>query len=211
MSFFEPPPPPPPPEPSPPPPRWFGPRDNELPSSFPLDLVIARNDDVAIFVHGGRAYRDGFDFMLAFRLRQPMRGRAHDPVMAWHGAGEGTLDDSVLRFGIAFADGRKATVFDRFRTSWPAAGEQGTPPEIVLAQRGGGGGGGAWEMRFWVWPLPPAGLLAFVVEWPSQGVALTEATVETEPIRAAADRAEELWPGGGAQPGGGWVGGGRIA
>ena len=209
MSFFEPPPPPPPPEPGPPMPEWLGPRENVLPASFPLDLVLARNERVAIFVHSGRASENGFEFVLALRLREPRQGRAHDPVMAWHGVG-GEISDDVLRFGVAFADGRKATVFDRFRPPWPPD-EDPAPPEIVLMQRGGGGGGSSWEMRFWVWPLPPEGALTFVTEWPSERIAVSQADLDSAVVRDAAARAEELWPDGGPQSGGGWVGGGRIA
>lgn len=192
MSFFELPPPPPEPEqPRFEAPEWFGPLDNVLPRPFTLEQLLARTDQVALLVHSGRAYPNGFEFAFALVTREARHGRRHDPMMAWHGIpqDEGLTDD-VLRFGIELADGRKATVFDRQRPF-----EQDAPaPAAVLQQRGGGGGGNGWEFRFWAWPLPPAGPLAFVVEWPSEGIPLTRAEIETEPIRDAAARAEELWP-----------------
>jgi hypothetical protein len=203
VSFFDPPPPPPPPEPGPPLPEWHGPPDNVVPASFPLDLVIARTGSVAVFVHSGRAYANGFEFTLAFRLRTARHGRAHDPVMSWHGTG-GAIADDVLRFGIAFADGRKATVFDRFRPPWPPD-EEPPPPDIVLMQRGGGGGGSSWDMRFWAWPLPPEGPVGFVVEWPSEGISLTRADADSTAIREAARRVQELWPEEGPAGGGAWT------
>ncbi|HET7647740.1 MAG TPA: hypothetical protein VFK17_04165 [Gaiellaceae bacterium] len=199
MSFFEPPPPPPEPPPGPPPPEWAGPPDNVVPASFPLDLVVARTDDLALFVHSGRAYRRGFEFSLGLRARGT-RARLDDPLMSWRAGRGGGFDDAVLRFGIAFADGRKATVFD----SHPGWGRRDETPDMVLRQRGGGGGGSSWDFRFWAWPLPPDGPLAFVTEWPSEGIALTRVELDSSVVRAAATRVEELWPEGEPR-GGGWV------
>ncbi len=72
-------------------------------------------------------------------------------------------------------------------------------------QRGGGGGERAWDMRFWLWPLPPPGLLAFVAEWPLGGIALTRVEVDADPIVQAAAEAETLWPDGEPTSGGGWA------
>jgi hypothetical protein len=198
MSFFEPLPPLPEPPPAPPTPEWFGPPENVLPSSFPLDLVLTRTDDLALAVHSGRAYERGFEFTLALYTRK-QHDRHTDPMMGWHAARQAGLDDHVLRFGIGFADGRKATVFDHPR--WWSDPENPQAPDIVLAQRGGGGGGMAWDFKFWAWPLPPEGELAFVAEWPSEGVPLVRAEVDSTVVRDAAARAVTLWPG--TSPGGG--------
>lgn len=193
MSFFEPPPPPPqPPEDAPPTPEWIGPPDNVLPASFALDLVLARTDDAALLVHSGRAYQNGFAFTFGLQTRKPREGRADNPMMGWHSASHGGFDDKTVRFGIAFADGRKATVFDAHR--WWGDPERPEPPEIVLMQLGGGGGGATWDLGFWVWPLPPEGPVAFVVEWPSERIALTRAELDSAVVRDAAASAVTLWP-----------------
>jgi hypothetical protein len=59
---------------------------------------------------------------------------------------------------------------------------------------GGGGGGSSWSFSFWAWPLPPEGPLAFVVEWPKQGIELTQTEIDSALIRDAAKRAQILWP-----------------
>jgi hypothetical protein len=187
MSFFEPPPPPPAPPPAPPLPDWFGPRENVLPGVFPLELVLARTGELALYAHNGRAFPNGWEFTFGIRTREPRDGRRHDPFNAWH---RGDLDDDVVRVGFELPDGRKATVFDRPR--WPEAGD--APPEAVLRQGGGGGGGSGWEFRFWAWPLPPEGTFELVVEWPKEGIPLTRTALDAAPIRAAASRAQELWP-----------------
>jgi hypothetical protein len=159
----------------------FEPPDDVLPITFPLDLLLARTDSVAVVVHGGRAYPDGFEFVLTLRSRD---GRIPEPWLTWRG---GEISGDVLRFGIAFADGRKASVFDP--PPWRPNGE----PDIALIQRGGNGGGSSWEMRFWVSPLPPDGPVAFVAEWPAKGIAFTQADADGASIRDAAGRAQALW------------------
>jgi hypothetical protein len=197
MSFFEPPPPPPePPRDAPPAPEWFGPPENMLPASFPLDLVLVRTGELALVVHSGRSYENGFEFTLGLHMRKPREGHADHPLMGWHAARHGGFDDKTLRFGIAFADGRKATIFDPH--PWWGDPERSETPEIVLMQRGGGGGGARWEFGFWAWPLPPEGPIEFVAEWPSEAIGLTRVELDSGVVRDAAARAVILWD---AEPG----------
>ncbi len=68
------------------------------------------------------------------------------------------LPEEQLRFGVEFADGRKAT-----NLGWPGR-PLDEPPAISLARRGGGGGGGSWGPGYWVlYPLPPEGQLTLAV------------------------------------------------
>lgn len=132
------------------------------------------------------------------RLRVPvvlLRRKADDspyggnPFHPWHRV-RGELADDMLRFGVQFSDGSKATVFGghpRFDVGDPPTGP-------VLMQRGGGGGGRSWDFGFWVWPLPPPGPLAFVVEWPSERIELSRAEIDASVVRMAAQHAEMLWP-----------------
>jgi hypothetical protein len=187
VSFFEPPPPPEPQEHRQP--EWLGPPENVLPASVPLALELARTDNVAIAVHGGLAYPNGFAFRLALLRRTPPESEFGNPFHHWHRA-RGELTDEMLRFGLQFPDGSKATVFGQQR----ALGAKDGPSGPVLMQRGGGGGGRSWDFGFWVWPLPPDGPLAFVVEWPSEGIELTRAEIDGAVVRAASEHAETLWP-----------------
>jgi hypothetical protein len=45
-----------------------------------------------------------------------------------------------------------------------------------------------------VWPLPPAGPLAFVCEWPGRGIAESRMEPDARLILEAAGRAVTLWP-----------------
>jgi hypothetical protein len=111
----------------------------------------------------------------------------------WHrrrGARDGQALADVLRFGIQFSDGRKATNLDG-AGRWDR--EQG-PDGITLMRRGAQGGGQQWSERLWTCPLPPPGDVLFACEWPAQGVDLKTTAVDAELILAAATRARELWP-----------------
>lgn len=153
-------------------------------------------------LHSGRAYRNGFEFTLTLRRRHEPRGVIGDPFHQWHEAqATGTISDEALRFGVEFAGGAKATVFESHRFFAAEVRPEGP----VLIQRGGTGGMRTWELGLWVWPLPPPGPLAFVCEWPSEGIGLTRTEIEADDVLAAAERAEELWPDGDPQPGHGWT------
>jgi hypothetical protein len=81
------------------------------------------------------------------------------------------LPDEVFRFGIEFADGRKATIFDEFPSSLDPGG-------IVLMPGRGSSSGATWDESYWVAPLPPPGALAFVCEWPVAGIPVTRADLD---------------------------------
>jgi len=170
-------------------PEWLGPGENVLPAPFPLWLVLARTDHVVLAVHDGLGYPNGFGFTVSLRRRRAREGPGDDPIHLWHTTRGGEIPPEALRLGIQLGDGSKATVFDRHR--WFSTVER--PEGPVLIQRGGSGGMHSWELGFWVWPLPPAGPVAFVCEWPSEGVALTRTAIDAELIHEAAGRAETLW------------------
>jgi hypothetical protein len=197
VGFFEPPPPPPPePEHEFLGPEWLRPSGGILGKAVPLDLVLARTEKAVVAIRSVVAYPSGVEFTLSVRLRERRRRWAGDPLGMHLGPHERPVPDEILRFGVQFADGSKATTFGRH---WPDPTEEDvTGPR--LTPHGGGGGDRSWDSSYWLWPLPPPGLLAFVVEWPSEGIAETRIEVEAAPIRAAAERAEILWadtPGGG--------------
>jgi hypothetical protein len=196
VSFFEPPPPPPEPPDAPQPP-WVGPPENELGEAVPLRVVLVRRDDLALAVTDVVAYRTGCALRVVLRRRAPADGP--DPFYAVHHAPRrGGLPDEQLRFGVELADGRRAT-----NVGGPGFGREPGPRDAVLVPRGGGGGGRSWDQSFWLWPLPPPGPLALVVEWPSEGVELTRVEVDAAPILEAAARSERLWDD--DDFGGGWA------
>ena len=177
---------------------------NELGASTGLRLVLARTDQVAIALVDAVAYTTGVDLTLVAARRSP---RGDDPFdlpfgRPMHGSCGQELPPELLRFGVQFSDGRKATSLG----SLPAfgAGMEDEPEGPLLSPNGGGGGDDRWELDFWLWPLPPPGPLAFVVEWPAEGIELSRQEVDAAPILEASRRSEVLWP---EQPpgGGAWT------
>jgi hypothetical protein len=172
------------------PPPWLGPPHNALPGIAPVQLVIARTDETVVALAGIQAYPAGFGFTLCLRLRNlSAREEQQFPYLLDRAPFEGDpLPDEFLRFGVQFADGRKATNLD-----WPSSDPEHEPDRPVILQHGGGGGGSAWEMEHWVWPLPPAGPFAFVCAWPARGIAESRAEIDAGSILEAAGRAVTFW------------------
>lgn len=181
MSFFEPP-------PRPPEPEWaeelrrpwFEKPDNAVPGVVPVQLLLARSDAAAVLVTSLVAYADGVE--LDLRAVWQRRGDVAFPFAPHFRGG-----DEVLRFGVAFADGRRATNLDR-RPSECA------PEGAVLVAGGGGGSDTHYTSSYWMWPLPPPGPLAFVCEWPAQGIPETSVEIDAALIRDASARSQTLWP-----------------
>jgi hypothetical protein len=186
-AFFESPPPPPRPEPERiDVPEWFGPPRGTLPGALALDLVLARTDRVAVCITRIGAYPTGFEFDL--RTFAAVVDEELDPLLfEGRRRHRGGLPPEMLRVGVQFADGRKAT-----NVSEDYGGER--PDGPVLNSHGGGGGGGDWHQTMWVWPLPPAGPLVFACEWPQVGIALTRHELDAQVVRDAAGRAQALFP-----------------
>lgn len=200
MSFFDAPPPP---EPEPQPfsqPSWLGPPQNMLGAPVPLRLLLARTERAVAALTGCDAYPNGVAFDFALRLRPDSltiaerRALMHGGLFHRVGPVEGDeLPPELFRFGVLFADGRKATSVNDRR----AFMGQDEPDGPFLMPRGGGGGELSWNMDFWLWPLPPAGPLTFVVEWPALGIAETRVESDATAIVEAAATTETLWPEGG--------------
>jgi hypothetical protein len=195
MSFFEVPPRPPVPEVARAvavsPPAWSGPPHAVLPGIAPLGLIIARTEETVVAIAGLQVYPQGFGFTLNLRLRTvSIREVRQFPQWFESFTPEGDrLPDELLRSGVQFADGRKATSLDR---PWHDPEEE--PHGPVLNESGAGGSASSYDVEYWVWPLPPAGPLAFVSEWPVRGIAESRAEIDAGLIHEAATRAMTLWP-----------------
>ena len=156
----------------------FAPPDNEAPAAVGASGVIGRSADVAVLLVGLTRYTTGLHLDLAIRRR--LDPGPHDHLHA--------IVDSGLLVGVEFADGRTAVAGRNLWDAFPAADVP------LLTQRGGGGGGREWSSSLWLTPPPPAGDLVIVVACPSLGLDESRFTVESDALRAAADKVEILWP-----------------
>jgi hypothetical protein len=186
VSFFEAPPPLPEPEPHVRTP-WDGPANNVLGIVVPLNTVLAHSPRAVVTLGSITAYPDGFEFDYLIRSTSDELGQSlADHLHRRRTATE--LPDDLFRVGVQFADGTRLTsigserAFGRTDTGGPA-----------MAPRGGGGSFQRWEGNWWVTPLPPAGRLELVCEWPAAGIGLTRVELDAGAIRDAAARAVTLW------------------
>jgi hypothetical protein len=115
-----------------------------------------------------------------------------DPLLFHHhphtrGRASGGIPAELLRFGVQFPDGSKATNTSGFHH------ERRPPAGPTMLSGGGGGGGGYWSPSQWVWPLPPPGTLTMVCEWPAVGIPLTRSELDAQLILDAARRAQVIF------------------
>jgi hypothetical protein len=175
-----------------PPPAWWRPPADVVPGVTPVELLLARTEQRAIGLTGIRAYPNGFAFTLSVRLRQVVAGEQTSFGMFGGNVDpSGEFADYYLRFGVQFADGRRATNLRRHLRGLEA--EEARPP-LLSGMGGEGRDGRVWDHDYWVWGLPPPGPLAFVCEWPARGIGESRVQVDARLVLDAAERAVPIWP-----------------
>jgi hypothetical protein len=176
-------------------PAWVEPPADVVPGIVPVELILARTPQRAIGLSGIRAYPTGFGCTLHLRLREDIPGeQSNFGVFNMFGDGvdpAGEFADYYLRFGVGFADGRKATNLDHRRDL--DEGPAPDPPTLWII-RWEGYDRLAWEVDVWVYGLPPTGPLAFVVEWPARGIRESRVEIDAGLVLEAARRAVPIWP-----------------
>lgn len=161
---------------------------------LPLELVLARTDKVAIGIPRLYGYPEGFEIELQVISGvdgDELDSRLHNAAMAGRLAPDeqGLPPPEMLRFAIEFADGSSVA------NTMPVATDlQVKPSEPVMYAQGGGGAAGNWRQSLWIWPLPPAGALTFICEWPGLQIPVTRRAIDAHEIHDAAARAQVLFP-----------------
>jgi hypothetical protein len=182
------------------PPPWAGPPSDELPAVVSLGRFLQRTPRMVMAVRSAEVYSTGCVLDVVWTLR-----RGTEPDAEWAALSErcfnrasfrnGLHGGGGLRFGVAYADGRKATADE-----WPHWGIEGADPGPgpVLTTAGGGAGSGSDDevnsaMKFWLWPLPPDGELRIVAQWADLGMAQESVTVSAAELASAAERVQPYW------------------
>ncbi|HEY7456972.1 MAG TPA: hypothetical protein VH703_06820 [Solirubrobacterales bacterium] len=157
-----------------------------------MERVVVRTNEVGIYLACLWVFPAGFEFdVFVVAKEEPDE---LDPFSFGHqyeAEESGDIPAAQLRLGFLFGDGTKATnTGERF--DWE--GDFESPPKApVMSGARGSGGGGNWSQSFWVWPIPPAGPLTFLCEWPQARIPLTRLEMEAEPIIEAASRAQQIF------------------
>lgn len=163
-------------------------------------LILARNEDAAVFVTRLAAYHCGFSFEAHLFTREEREYDGFELLHRRRKPGEPPPDE-LLRLGIEFSDGRRAANVGSIMSGSSFAAiaiddEAREPdPEKDISFMSGGGGGSMTHTRtdYWVWPLPPPGRLRFICEWPAYGIGESAAELGADEIREAAERARPVW------------------
>lgn len=108
-----------------------------LPGAVALELLVAQNERAAVYIGRCAAYPTGLDFEL--HVLAAAGAGDLDPSLngPYHRSGRGSTYEEMLRFGVAFADGRKASNLGGF----PSSGRE--PEGPVLWGMGGAAGAAA--------------------------------------------------------------------
>ncbi|MFI1091022.1 hypothetical protein [Streptomyces sp. NPDC020917] len=167
-----------------------------LPSSVGWDTVLVRAGDAAVWVGNLLAYPNGFAFTVRAVRRlgssRPIAGELDAPMDPFHGARRRS-GPGGLRFGLEYADGRRAATGGGI-AGVVAARRDPDERTLRLTEHGGGGSDRTWDTDFFASPLPPEGPVTFVAVWPDAGAPESRAELDGALIRQAAARAVELWP-----------------
>ncbi|MFE0529851.1 hypothetical protein ACFW0V_19860 [Micromonospora parva] len=173
----------------PPRPAWMKPED-VIPGVVAENHLLVHTDRAAVAISGLLAYPTGLEFSVTAVLRTPDH-RAdlshHHRIGYWAAT---PLPAEFLRVGVLFADGSSVTNMDRHAFT-PLDTE---PPGPLLFPGSAESDARRHVAHYWVWPLPPAGPVAFVCEWPAYDIPESRVQVNAQVILDAAARAVRLWP-----------------
>jgi hypothetical protein len=168
-------------------PPWVAAPSGTLPGVVALELVLAQTEKVAVCVTRLSAYPTGFEFEIVTMSADDQADL--DPLMFHHQHLLHTeeLPPELLRFGVQFPDGSRATNTAGFY-------HERTPPQGPVMHAGGGGGGsGSWRQSQWIWPLPARGTVTLVCEWPAMDIPVSRTDLDAQLILDAAARAQVIF------------------
>jgi hypothetical protein len=179
------------------------PPELELGAVVPLERIVARSSNAVIVLPTIRAFRSGCRLDLEVVSRQGALPadewrhlrRSGLPIEESRSRRGDGLPDSLLRLGVRYASGAKATTVGRGEPADPPAG-----PMLSWVPGSSGGGrrpGGDFvydHFGLWLWPLPPAEEFEFAAEWPLGGIALTIVELDGAAVVSAAERSARYWP-----------------
>jgi hypothetical protein len=186
-------------------PAWSAPPAEEMGATVISRLVLARTPNVAMTLPTIEAFSTGCLINVDIAMRR--QTLSSDDFQALQlsvfphmitGLGAGQLPDQLLRFGVRFADGTKATTVGQRLdlTELP----QDPPPGPRLSMlpdmslRSGDEDADVTIVGLWLWPSPPRDGFEFAVEWPSGGIELTIVELDGAAIADAAQQAIPYWP-----------------
>ena len=182
-------------------PIWWQAPEDELPVLLPTSELLAVTDHVAIALVGVAVHREGVQFRVERRLRRNGIALAEWNELCGmfleHMSFGGPVDRAGrLRFGVVLADGEKV-IADAL--SFFGGGDPMVEPDghtLARREQGGGGGGSMYASgdHLWLWPLPPAGPIELVTQWPAVGIGETRVVIDASGVAELAAQVRPYWP-----------------
>ncbi|MFC4900477.1 hypothetical protein ACFQVD_39520 [Streptosporangium amethystogenes subsp. fukuiense] len=184
-------------------PPWSAPSSLEIGAVLAVERVVARSANVVVLLPTIRVFSTGCMLNVEVVSRQgDLSGEdwwyvqlAGAPIA--QAFGRGRRPDSLLRLGVRFADGTKATALEWARPPKSTPGDPPVGPQLSWSPMGSGMRGGEFGFSgfgLWLWPLPPAENFEFAVEWPLGGIELTTVELDGAAIVSASGRSAHHWP-----------------
>jgi hypothetical protein len=175
-------------------PPWIGPPEDELGICALHAIVLGRSEAAVVALRHVTVYSTGLSLdvvAVARGLARPDTSRLFGEQHL-HPGDEPT--DRFLRIGIEDANGGRASNLG-FR---PLSRPEDHPNGPFLTPTGASGGSAIagralLEFRYWIWPIPPAGVFSVFAEWPAFDVELSRAELDADAIADAGHRFVRLW------------------
>ena len=170
---------------------------DELPATAPINALLVANEHVAIGLVAVRVFSDGVEFSLERRIRRHGMSRGNFRRLTEE---RGFMFDddaqaSRLRYGMLLADGQRLTS----SRPWFREGENAalSATQHSLVTTGGSSSGSDWRYEhsdsLWLYPLPPAGRIELVTQWPFGGVEETRVQIDANLILEVLPHVRHLW------------------
>jgi hypothetical protein len=188
-------------------PAWSAPPAEEMCAVMVSGLTLARTPNVAITLPTIQAFSTGclinVDIVTRRQTLSPDDFQALQlsvfPHMITAVRSDRPLPDQLLRFGVRFANGAKATTVGQRldRTQLPQDPPPGPQLSLLfpgMSMRSGDEDAGVMTIGLWLWPSPPRESFELAVEWPIGGIELSIVELDGAAIAAAAQQAVPYWP-----------------
>ncbi|APU12774.1 hypothetical protein [Actinoalloteichus fjordicus] len=189
-------------------PAWLQPPADSFGGVIPLHEAVARSEDAIIVFSEVRAYAEGCVLDVTAKLRRGEKlkddwlgspeSKFFETLTSHHYARESPIPDELLRIGVQFQDGSKATTLEYHLFHYHNGQHLPEGKPLLIPVRGYG-----WSVRrdvlsihdpLWLTPNPPGEFFDLVIEWPAAGIPETRHRVDGRAIRDAARHAAPYWP-----------------
>jgi hypothetical protein len=167
-----------------------------LPGYLGGDLLLGVSEEVAVTLRRLACYPSGFSFILETADRYLRDEDEVDPHGVWAPGSfrRREVPDTILRFGVSYSNGHKATTLEPLAFApWHFEDESGEPKPHLALDRGGGGSATEVSYDLWVSPLPPPGPVTFACEWPAFGIPETLRRIDASRFHKAAAKARRIF------------------